>query len=229
MRVEVYDTEGEALDAAAEHVAGVLRASAEVAPLAALPGERSGRAFMTALAARDDVPWETVHWCVTHEFVSPGPGDERSADLLRAEVLAPRRLAPEAVILPPEGTDAALIAGGYADRLAGALGATGRLAVACVALAADGSVAGLGRCGTGDAAGLVCHGPGRVALGTRAVDAARAVVVVATGVSVAAAVSRTLAGGNGGPPNLLPSERVTWFADRAAVAELLRTAQPVGA
>jgi 6-phosphogluconolactonase/glucosamine-6-phosphate isomerase/deaminase len=232
MRVEVYDSEGEALDAAAEHVGAVLRAADTFPPLAALPGERRGRAFMTALAARDEVPWETTRWCVTHELVPPGPGDARSADLLRDEVVTPRRLAPEAVLVPDGGSEAAPVARAYGERLAGQLGGSGGLAVACVVLADDGSVAGLGRCnpGASDAAGLVLSGTGVVSLSAQALDAARALVVVATGASVSAAVSRLLSGDTAPAPDhpsVRPSERVFWFADRAAVAELLRSAQPV--
>lgn len=228
MRVEVYDTEGEALDAAAEHLAAVLR-GAGGAPLAALPGARSGRAFMMALAARDDVPWEVARWCVTHEIVVPGPGDERSAELLRQEVVAPRRLPPEVAVLPDAGEDAAAVACAYAERLAAQLGAGGTLAVVCVTLGPEGAVAGLGRCDEGAAAPLVAYGPAVVSLSRQAIDAATAVVVVATGSAVAPGVSLLLTDGDAagrGAPDVRPSPRVTWFADRHAVANLLSTAQP---
>jgi 6-phosphogluconolactonase/glucosamine-6-phosphate isomerase/deaminase len=231
MRVEVYDTEGEALDAAAEYLAAVLR-GAGATPLAALPGERSGRAFMMALAARDDVPWEVAHWCVTHEIVQPGPGDEASADLLRQEIVAPRRLPAAVAILPDAGSEASVVAGAYAERLAAQLGAGGSLDAVCVTLERDGAVAGLGRCAVGPAATpLVVHGPAVVSLCGRAIDTATAVVVVATGSAVATAVSRLLTDDDAarrGGPDVRPSSRVTWFADRRAVANLLSTAQLVG-
>ena len=230
MRVEVYDTEGEALDAAAEHVAARLRALDGAAPLAALPGGRSGRALMTALAARDDVPWQTARWCVTHERLRPGVGDERSAELLHREIGTPRRLPPEAIVVPDDGIDAAAGAADYARRLAEGREPGRAVDVVCVALAADGSLAGHARGGAAaGSSGLVTSDADVVSLAPAAVDAARALVVVATGAAVSGAVARLLHDADpSAVPQLLPSERVTWFADRAAAAALLRTARPAG-
>jgi 6-phosphogluconolactonase/glucosamine-6-phosphate isomerase/deaminase len=80
-----------------------------------------------------------------------------------------------------------------------------------------------------DPTAAIVRGAGRIGLGPAALRNARRVIVVATGAqrsrALAAAV-RPAAGASPPAHLVLPSERVTWFVDRAAAAELLREAQP---
>jgi 6-phosphogluconolactonase/glucosamine-6-phosphate isomerase/deaminase len=61
--LDVYPTDGEAIEAAAERAAEHLRAAATPARLrVALSGGRSGRGLLVALAGIDDLPWERIDW-----------------------------------------------------------------------------------------------------------------------------------------------------------------------
>src|SRR5690348_9294678 len=63
MQIEVFPTDAEAFDAAAEAAAAALRDAAGAASAtAALPGGRAARGVLVALATRGDVPWPRVEW-----------------------------------------------------------------------------------------------------------------------------------------------------------------------
>ena len=60
MRLDVYQTDGEAFAAAAERAAAVLAEAGAGRLTVALAGGRSGRGVMSALAERTDLPWDRI-------------------------------------------------------------------------------------------------------------------------------------------------------------------------
>ena len=123
MRLEVYQTAGEAFEAAAALVAGRLREAAR--PAVALAGGRGGRGVMLALAACADVPWERVEWYWGDERCVP-PGDPQSnVRVARESLLGPRGIADERIHPPPlDLGDPARIASAYGATLVALLGPT---------------------------------------------------------------------------------------------------------
>jgi len=236
LELQVYPTDAEAFDAAAALAAQHLRAAATGSPAVALSGGRGGRAVMVALAARGDLPWERIEWYWGDERVV-APDDARSnVRLARESLLAPRGVA-AARIHPPalEPGDATAIAAAYARTLAGVVfdlvflgvGTNGHIASlmpGCAALAATSPVAPV-------AVGEVSEDPfvARVTITPPVLAAARHVIVATAGENKAgpvAAAMRDPLDPSRVPAQLVrPSERVTWFVDRAAAAELLRDAR----
>jgi 6-phosphogluconolactonase len=243
MTLEVYQTDGEAFEAAAALVASRLAATAGRAAVA-LSGGRGGRGVMVALAAHDDVPWDRVEWFWGDERCVP-PGDPRSnVRLARDSLLDPRGIAAERIHPPPlELGDPGRIAAAYAGALAALPQADGVPAFDVVLL------------GVGRNAHIASLMPGARALDARTpvapvsveevsedpfvarititppvLAAARHVVVTVTGDQKAgpvAAVLREPTDPSRVPAQLVrPSERVSWVVDRAAAAELLRDARP---
>src|SRR5215831_4505296 len=76
LRLEVYESDAEAFDGAAQRVAERLRLPGDRKTVA-LSGGRGGRGLMLALAARGDVPWDAIDWFWGDERCVP-PGDDRS-------------------------------------------------------------------------------------------------------------------------------------------------------
>src|SRR5690242_14597203 len=134
MMLEVYQTDGEAFEAAAALVASRLAAIATGRAAVALAGGRGGRGVMVALAAHGDVPWDRVDWFWGDERCVP-PGDPRSnVRLARDSLLDPRGIAPERIHAPAlELGDPARIAADYAAAL-GALPQAGGVPVFDVVL-----------------------------------------------------------------------------------------------
>jgi len=227
MQIEVYESDAEALDAAAALVESTLLATPNARPVVGIAGGRGGRALMLALSGRAGLPWTRTRFCVIDEPCGGAGEDPSNRQLLREHLLAPRGLVPA----PAEGADGAAVweadvraAAGPEltfDLLVLALGEGGELGV----LDAD-AVA------RADPAAAVVRGARRIGLGPAALRNARRVIVVVVGGQRSQALAAAVHPGAGAalPAGLvLPSERVTWFADRAAAAELLRDAHPAPA
>ena len=225
MQVDVYESDAEALDAAAVLVESALATSANAHPAVAVAGGRGGRGIMLALTARVDLPWSRTRFCVVDEPL----GAPSNRALLREHLLVPRGIAGpgstsdgedrvqvwEAEIREAAGADVVF------DVLVLDLGPRGEIGV----LDAD-TVAGA------DAAAPIVRTADRIGLGPAALRRARHTVVIATGTQRSAAVAQALrAPADAGQPAqlVLPGERVDWILDRAAAAELLRDARPAPA
>jgi 6-phosphogluconolactonase len=243
MTLEVYPTDAEAFEAAAA-LAAVRLVETTGRPAVALPGGRSGRAMMLALAARADVPWDRVDWFWGDERCVP-PDDPRSnVRLARESLLVPRGIAAERIHPPPaEVGDAARIASSYATTLEQVLGVPPVFDLVLLGIGKNGHVASLmPGCAALDAIAAVAavredevSEEPRVARATitpSVIAAARHIVVAVAGDEKAAVVAAALRGPDDParvPAQLVrPSSRVTWVVDRAAAAELLRDARPAG-
>jgi 6-phosphogluconolactonase/glucosamine-6-phosphate isomerase/deaminase len=122
----------------------------------------------------------------------------------------------------------------FAATLGTRLGPDGSVDLVVLTLAPDGA---LGALAPGSAAlrdpawvAVIPATPGepdRVSVTPALLAGARHVAVVATGVEVADAVAAALRDGSGPAACTLPSDRVTWIADRAAADALVRDAVPV--
>jgi 6-phosphogluconolactonase len=232
MRLEVYPTDAEAMEAAAAVVSERLRATAGAAT-AALGGGRPGRALMVALAARGDVPWDRVEWWLADERVGP-PGDALGhAKAARESLFGPRGVPAARVHVPdPAAGTADAIAEAYAGAIVHAVDA---FDVVALPLGPDGRLGALPLDGAAlEAPGAVCVAAGpdgvdRVTMSLALVRRARHVVVTAVGPEAAGAVVRALREGAGPAGRTPPSAGVTWIVDRAAAGVLLADARPAGA
>jgi 6-phosphogluconolactonase/glucosamine-6-phosphate isomerase/deaminase len=237
MRVEVYESDRDALDAVGAAVEAVLRESASAHPALAVAGGRGGRAIMLSLAERRGIPWERVRAVVIDDVCAPAEEAQVNRRLLH-EHLAPARGAagggaPEA----GNGTDAAAV---FAEDVRRAAGTEVRFDLIVVELGPCGELGVLAPGARGamdETATLVeSDAPGgdgrRIGLGPAPFARAARVIVVALGAERSQALERALCDADAaGEPagRVRPSERVTWFVDRAAASELLRRAQPARA
>src|SRR5262249_50621988 len=102
MRIEVYPTDAEAFEAAAAVVAERLRAAPADRPAtAAIGGERSARGVLVALAARGDVPWNRVQWCLADERCGAADDPLRHGKVARDSLFTPRGVAAAHIHEPP--------------------------------------------------------------------------------------------------------------------------------
>jgi len=245
MQLEVYQTDAEAYEAAAALAASELVAAArDRAARLALGGGRGGRAILVAIAEHGEIPWGQVECFFTDERCVP-PSDSASNERLARQSLLEHRGVPARLVheLGAERGDAVALALSYEALLEGTLGAND-FDVVLLDCGDRGEIAGLmpGSRGLG-AVGKVAAVPvsevtaepyvARVTLTPAALRTARRVIVTACGperAAVVAAALREPVDVAERPVQLvLPSERVTWFVDRAAAAELLRDAQPAEA
>jgi 6-phosphogluconolactonase len=232
MRIEVYPTDADALDAVATLVAERTRAGGRAS--VALGGGRSGRAVMAALAGRGDLPWERIDWYLADERCGAPDDPRTSAKIARDTLFGPRGVAAAAVCAPaPDGGSAEDVAARWAETLAGRLGPTGRIDVVVLGLGADGALGALPPVSaaldaTAWAAPVPAAGgePARVSVTPALLDRAGHVVVVAVGPEPAAALARALRSGEGPAARVPPSDRATWIVDRDAAGELLKDATP---
>lgn len=243
LTLDVYPTDAEAFDAAAGLAAEHLRAAATThSATVALAGGRGGRGVMLALAARDDVPWDRIEWCFGDERCVPARDSHSNAKLAQESLLGPRRVPAERIHVPPvELEDPERIAAAYADTLRGLLGPSLAFDLILLGMGADGHVASL----TPGSAALSATTPvaavraeelnteprvARITLTPTVLRAARHVIVTVTGAEKAAALATALADEGDVarcPARLVrPSATVSWVADRAAVAALLKSAHP---
>jgi len=239
MTLEVYPSDAEAFEAAAALAAEHVRSTGARAAVA-LAGGRSGRGVMTALAARGDLPWERVEWFWGDERCVPADDRRSNVRLARDSLFVPRGVPAGRIHPPPVALgDPLRIAAAYAETLAaeapvfdlvllglGAGGSVASLVPGAGALRASARVAAV-------AAEEVAEEPrvARITVTPPVLAAARHVIVTAVGGEKAAAVAAAVADGAdpaGVPAALVrPSERITWFVDRAAASVLLREARPV--
>ena len=197
MRIEVYPTDADALDAAATLVAERTRAATGRASVA-LGGGRSGRAIMMALAGRGDLPWSRIDWFLADERCGAADDPRAHAKIARDSLFGPRGIAAAAVGAPAlDGAAPADVAVRYADTLATRLGATGRFDVVVLGLGPDGALGTLAPgCAALDdpawVAAIPAAGgePVRVSVTPALLERAGHVVVVALGPEPAAARRR---------------------------------------
>lgn len=245
VQVDVYPTDGEAYEAAADDAVTHLRAAmARGRATVALSGGRGGRAVMLALAARDDAPWDRIEWYWADERCVPA-GDPRSnVKVAQDSLLEPRQITPARIHPPPVDLgDPDAIAAAYATTLVEDLGRPPVFDLILLGLGPNAHTASLmPRSGALHATAPVVGVPasevetephvGRITLTLPVLRAARRVLLVATGADKAQAVSASL----GGPeePDAVPGQlvrpggSVRWLVDLAAAAELMKTARPVG-
>jgi 6-phosphogluconolactonase len=226
MQLEVYESDGEALEAAAALAEALLAELADGTPSVGIAGGRGGRAIMLALSGRSGIPWKRARFCVADECAAPGE-EPTSTQLLRDHLLVPHGV-----------TGAPATDGEPAAAWEETVRATAGPATAFDLLVLD--LGGRGEIGALDAEALAASGDGavivrgaaRIGLGPAALRAARRVILVATGAQRSQALATAMRPSTGTllPAHLvLPSARATWFVDRAAAVELLRDAQPAPA
>jgi 6-phosphogluconolactonase len=241
MRLEVYPSDAETFEASAELAARQLRETAGAGRVhVALPGGRDGRAVMTALAARSEVPWERIEWFWADERCVPPTDPASNVGAARRSLLEPRGIPATHVHPPPiELGDPALIASAYAATV----GAVPAFDLVLLVLGTDGHVAALAP-GSAALGASVTVAPvsatelgeeprvARITVTPPVLHAARRVIVTAVGAACAGALAaavREPAPIERLPARLVrPSTRVTWIIDRAAARELLRDARPAG-
>jgi 6-phosphogluconolactonase len=241
-RLEVYQTDAEAYEAAAVLAAERLRdAAARGSASIALAGGRGGRGVTVALATRGDLPWERVDWYWSDERCVAAEDKRSLVRQAEEDLLIPRGVAAARIHRPPlELGEPAAIAARYADTLASLLGTPPAFDVLLVDVAPTGQVAALGPGAAAlDATAWVTAVPAdavdappvpRVSITPPVLAAARHVIVTVAGDEKAAIVAAALRE----PPDprrrpvhlVLPSARVTWIVDRAAAAVLLEGAVP---
>jgi 6-phosphogluconolactonase len=245
MQLEVYQTDAEAYEAAAAMAgAELVTVGRDRNARLAFGGGRGGRGILTALAEDSKVPWGKVECFFTDERCVPAT-DSASTERVARQSLLEHRGVPERLVhvLPPERSDPVALALAYEALLEQTLGAVD-LDLVLLECGARGEIAGLMPGSRAlAAAGKVAAVPvsevtaepfvARVTLTPAVLARGRRVIVTACGAERAAALAAALrepVDVARRPVQLvLPSERVTWFVDKAAADELLRDAQPAGA
>jgi 6-phosphogluconolactonase len=245
MQLEVYQTDAETYEAAAALAAGELVAvgRARTARLA-VGGGRGGRGILTAIAEDSKIPWGKVEVFFTDERCVPA-ADAASNERVARQSLLEHRGVPERLVhaLSAERSDPVALALSYEALLEQTLG-TDDLDVVLLECGERGEVAGLMPGSNAlEAAGKVAavavsevtaepYVP-RVTLTPAALRTARRVIVTACGAerapALAAALREPIDVRQRPVQLVLPSERVTWFVDRAAADALLRDARPADA
>jgi len=242
MQLEVFQTDAEAYEAAAA-LAGeeLIAIGRERSARLAIGGGRGGRGILTAIAEDSKIPWAKVDVFFTDERCVPA-GDSASNERLARQSLLEHRGVPERLVhaLPAERGDATALALAYEALLEQTLGAHD-LDVVLLDCGERGEIAGLmPRARALAAAGRVAAVAvsevtaepyvARVTLTPALLANARRVIVTACGAeraAVVAAALRDAVDASARPVQLvLPSERVTWFVDKAAADVLLRDARP---
>lgn len=241
--LDVYPTDADAFEAAAERVAEHLRAAmARGRATVALSGGRGGRGVMVALAGREDVPWDRVEWYWADERCVPAD-DPRSNQKLARDSLLEARQIPDARIHAPAVAlgETARVADAYAATLVADLGTPPVFDVVVLGLGPNAHVASLMPGGAAIRAEVavapvpvadVATDPpvSRITITPPVLRAARAVVLCATGANKAHAVARCLTGPDDPvavPGQLVrPSASVAWIVDRAAADDLIKSAEP---
>lgn len=237
MRVQVYQTDTEAFEAAATLVVDHLQAAlARGRASCALTGGHSGRALLTRFASRTDVAWDRIDYTLTDDRWVPGDDPDSNLRLARELLFAPRGVPASRIHPPPTERDSpAATASAWATDLEAFAGRPPVLDVVVLALAPDGHIASLmpGSAALASVAAAAAVSEDEVAVEPRVarvtltapvLAAARHVVMTAVGAGRAAALAAALEE----PPDpqrrpsqlLLPSARCTWIADRAAAARL---------
>jgi 6-phosphogluconolactonase len=241
MKLDVYQTDAEAFEAAAALLAET--ATTASGPVAvAVSGGRDGRGVLAAVAGRGDLPWARIEWYLADERCVPTTDPRSNFRLVRQTLLEPRGIAAARVHAPDTALGAPEeVAAAYA----GVVAALGRpFDVVLLGMGPDGHVASLAPgCRALDAtapyAAVAAAEMGteprvdRITVTPPWLRAARRVIVTATGSPKAAIVATALRGAEDPrrvPAHLVrPSDRVSWVVDKEAAADLLRDAQPAEA
>jgi 6-phosphogluconolactonase len=237
MRVQVYQTDSEAFEAAANLVVTQLQAAlARGRARFALTGGHSGRALLTLLAKRRDVPWDRIDYTLTDDRWVPGDDPDSNLRLARELLFEPCGVPTDRIHPPPtdrETPDATAAA--WARDLVAFAGDPPVLDVVVLALAPDGHIASLmpgsaALRSTAWTAGVSADEVGveprvaRVSLTAPVLTAAGHVVMTAVGgeraAALRAAIEEPVDTTRRPSQLLLPSARCTWIADRAAAAQL---------
>jgi 6-phosphogluconolactonase/glucosamine-6-phosphate isomerase/deaminase len=237
MRVEVYESDRDALDAVGVATETALRECASPHPALAVAGGRGGRAIMLSLAERQGIPWDRVRAVVVDDVCAPADEAQTNRRLLREHLGAARGGANGDTPEGAAGVDAAAV---FADDVRRVAGAEARFDLIVVELGPNGELGVLvpGTRAIDEGATLVESPDGsgaearRIGLGPAPFARAARVIVVALGAERSRALKRALCDADAAlepAGRLRPSDRVAWFVDRAAASELLRDAQPVRA
>lgn len=240
LELQVYPTDAEAFEAAAALATERLRPATGPVRVA-LPGGRSGRGVLVALAARGDLPCERIDWFLGDERCVPADDPHGNLRLAHDSLFNPRAVPAARVHAPPvDLAEPAEVAAAYAATLEARLGSALSFDLVLLALGGDGAVAALvpGGAALASTAAAAVVLPAelsdeprvaRITVTPRVLHAARAVVVVAVGDLTAAAVAAAMREPHDPtrhPAHLVrPDARVTWIIDRAAAAILLRDAR----
>jgi len=246
MKLDVYATDAEAFEAAAELAATFVRdVPRERGPSVALCGGRGGRGVMVALAGRTDLPWERIEWFWGDERCVSADDALSNVKLARDSLLVPRGIVAARIHPPPtELGDPAKVAAGYGETLVSALGSpTPVFDLVLLGVGTNGHIASLmpGAAALRSPAAAapvaveeVSEEPfvARVTVTPAVLAAARRIVVTVTGARKAGVVEAALSD----PvdpmrvPSALvrPSARVHWIVDEAAAGALLAKARPEG-
>jgi 6-phosphogluconolactonase/glucosamine-6-phosphate isomerase/deaminase len=230
MQLEVYESDAEAIDAAAALAETALAEAASARLAVAISGGRSGRAFMLALARRDGMAWSRLRLCVADESPAGETGAVLNRHVLSQHVLEPRGIAGGMGARNAAGDPVAERAAFEAEVEAVA-GPQATFDLVVLELGAHGELGVLapGSAVLDDASADVVHGDGgRIGLGPGALRRARRVIVLALGAQCRQALAAAMRPADGArrPASLVsPSARATWLVDRAAAAVLLRDAR----
>jgi 6-phosphogluconolactonase/glucosamine-6-phosphate isomerase/deaminase len=223
MRIEVYESDAEALEAAAALAETWLGDGANARPVVGIAGGRAGRAIMLALSGREGIPWRQARFCVVDETLE----EPSNRELLREHLLLPRGLSSSP---SSEREDRASI---WENEVRTAAGSDVVFDLLLLDLGPRGEIGVLDaeRMAVDEAASIV-RTAGRIGLGPAALRVARRTILVATGAECRHALAAAVRPASGAPlpaQLVLPGARVTWVVDRAAAAELLRDARPASA
>jgi len=241
MQVEVYESDRDALDAAAAAAETVLRDCTSAHPALAVAGGRGGRAIMLSLAGRTGIPWDRIRATVVDDVCAPAVDAHVNRRLLQEHLGPARGLTNGGEAEPPPSPAEAVAA--YEHEVRGVAGAGVRFDLIVVELGPNGELGVLapGSADAADGTATFAQVPGsggagadvhRIGLGRAPFAQATRVIVVALGADRSRALRRVLCdpAAQREPARLVhPSDRAEWFVDRAAAAELLRDAQPVRA
>jgi len=240
MRLDVYQTDADAFEAAADRAVARMREAAASGPVTvALSGGRSGRGIMLALAARSDAPWDRIEWFWADERCVAADDPRSNVRVARDSMLGPRGITAARIHPPPVDVgDAEQVARAYAATIGELVRPAFDLVLLGVGV--DGHVASLMPGGAAlRAAAPVAGVPAtevateprvaRVTITPPLLQVARLVIVAVTGAEKAPAVGRILRGPLDPPRTpaqlVRPGTTVEWFVDRDAAGELLRDAR----
>jgi len=223
MRIEVYESDAEALEAVAALAETWLGEGANARPVVGIAGGRGGRAIMLALSGREGIPWRQARFCVVDETVE----EPSNRTLLREHLLLPRGLSSSP---STEREDRASV---WENEVQAAAGPDVVFDLLLLDLGPRGEIGVLDaeRMAVDRGASIV-RTAGRIGLGPAALRAARRTILVATGAERRDALTAAVCPTSGAPHPaqlVLPGARVTWIVDRVAAAALLRDARPAPA
>ncbi len=185
--------------------------------------------MLAALAPQGKVPWASVRWFVTDERCGDDDAQDSSRQVVMMTLLAPNRAPARNLSHPDVAQAPAAAASAWIDAVREVQTERGGFDLVVLTVGPDGRVAGLGSDGSAEGE-VVVGADGCVSLGPAVLEAARRVLVVATGADTEAVVHQALTGAPAASElscaRVLPTDpRVTWYVDRAAVRRLLADAR----